>query len=82
MANVSKDNEVSTIKDISPKQDGGVLKKVKVAGKGDKRPGFGDKVKVHYVGTLEDGSVFDSSRERDELFEFDLGKGMLKYIIL
>ncbi len=36
----------------------------------------GDTVKVHYTGTLEDGSVFDSSEGRDPL-EFTLGQGQL-----
>ncbi|MTI32272.1 FKBP-type peptidyl-prolyl cis-trans isomerase [Xanthovirga aplysinae] len=34
----------------------------------------GDKVKVHYKGTLKDGSVFDSSEGREPL-EFELGAG-------
>ena len=36
----------------------------------------GDIVKVHYVLSLEDGSVFDSSTEQHP-FEFVIGKGMV-----
>lgn len=36
----------------------------------------GDTVKIHYKGTLEDGSVFDSSEGREPL-EFTLGSGQV-----
>jgi FKBP-type peptidyl-prolyl cis-trans isomerase 2 len=36
----------------------------------------GDTVEVHYTGTLEDGTVFDSSLEREPL-EFTLGEGKM-----
>jgi len=36
----------------------------------------GDTVKVHYTGTIADGTVFDSSREREPL-EVTLGEGKL-----
>ncbi len=36
----------------------------------------GDKVKIHYTGTLEDGSQFDSSKGRDPL-EFQIGSGQV-----
>jgi peptidylprolyl isomerase len=37
---------------------------------------FGDTVKVHYTGKLDDGTVFDSSLSGDPL-EFTIGEGMI-----
>ncbi|MBU0666699.1 MAG: peptidylprolyl isomerase [Nanoarchaeota archaeon] len=37
----------------------------------------GDKIKVEYTGTLEDGTVFDSTEKHGNPLEFEVGAGQL-----
>ena len=54
----------------------GLIYVEKVKGTGAKAAA-GKKVKVHYTGTLLNGTKFDSSRDRKEPFEFTLGQGQV-----
>jgi peptidylprolyl isomerase len=52
----------------------GLQYQVLIPGQGDAHPMASTKVKVHYHGTLLDGTVFDSSVERNEPISFGLNQ--------
>ncbi len=56
--------------------DSGLSYEDLVAGEGPQAQA-GDKVSVHYTGWLEDETKFDSSLDRNQPFEFQLGAGMV-----
>lgn len=55
--------------------DGKVTKVILQSGVGEETPANGCTVSCHYTGKLLDGTKFDSSVDRNEPFEFELGKG-------
>lgn len=55
-------------------RDGGIVKHIIQAGQGPP-PSDGAQIKAHYTGRLLDGTVFDSSVERNTPFDFALGRG-------
>jgi len=66
--NINMDNAITT--------DSG-LKYVEIKEGTGESPKKGQKVTVHYTGTLENGTKFDSSRERRTPFDFTIGVGQV-----
>ncbi|ORX93509.1 FK506-binding protein 1 [Basidiobolus meristosporus CBS 931.73] len=55
----------------------GVTREVIKPGDGKTFPKKGDQVTIHYVGTLENGDKFDSSRDRGKPFSCRIGVGQV-----
>ncbi|XP_061367152.1 70 kDa peptidyl-prolyl isomerase-like isoform X2 [Gastrolobium bilobum] len=55
----------------------GLKKKLIKRGLGWETPDFNDQVTVHYVGTLLDGTKFDSTRDTNQPMIFTLGQGQV-----
>jgi len=69
-----ENHEVKEENELDITGDRGILKKILKEGDGTIAE-INDQVEVHYVGTLADGTKFDSSRDRGTPFKFNLGRG-------
>lgn len=73
--NISEEESSMDLANATTKDSG--LKYI-VVNEGDgASPQAGQNVTVHYTGTLEDGSKFDSSRDRNRPFSFKIGVGQV-----
>ncbi|MBU1137120.1 FKBP-type peptidyl-prolyl cis-trans isomerase [Patescibacteria group bacterium] len=71
-ANQPANNQAVPVDDGQPK----IMAQILQPGEGEGAKN-GDTVSVHYVGTLEDGTKFDSSVDRGQPFSFTLGAGQV-----
>ena len=63
---------MSTVTQIE--KDSGLIILIEQEGEG-KKPQKGQTIRAHYTGTLTDGTKFDSSHDRGQPFEFQVGMG-------
>ncbi|KAH3890323.1 peptidyl-prolyl cis-trans isomerase FKBP4-like isoform X3 [Dreissena polymorpha] len=75
------DMEVGESVDITPDQDGGVIKRLIKKGAGDDYPNTGDTVYFNYIGytgeTVADEFIFDTSERDGHLFKHEVLKGQV-----
>ena len=70
------DKAISTLVKGMKKTVSGLYYTITKEGEGE-HPPKGANVSVHYKGTLVDGTVFDSSYQRDQPIEFSVGEGQV-----
>ncbi|KAK0472713.1 hypothetical protein IW261DRAFT_1506521 [Armillaria novae-zelandiae] len=70
-----RDNSIVPSPIFAPSNSMGVVIETLIPGDGRSFPQKGDRVTMHYVGTLNDGSKFDSSRDRGHPFVTEIGIG-------
>ena len=77
-------NERKNIKDLfldhtkdMNKTSSGLYYLINKEGDNNRSPNKGDMVSVHYKGMLLDGTIFDSSYQRDQPLEFSIGVGQV-----
>lgn len=79
-AQVASDNPENSLSEVTmnqPAETGSGLKYVDLQVGEGATPQKGQTVTVHYTGTLEDGTQFDSSRDRGRPFQFRIGVGQV-----
>lgn len=64
------------IEEVNITEDGGIVKKMIARGEGG-CPSKGEQVAVEYEGRLEDGTVFDSSKNHGQPLEISIGTGQV-----
>jgi peptidylprolyl isomerase len=77
---IKPESQANSLNDITmnqPTETASGLKYVDLQEGEGAMPQKGQTVTVHYTGTLEDGTQFDSSRDRGRPFEFRIGVGQV-----
>ena len=75
--NNAENASVATGADSKVAEEAEIIYKTLKIGDGTHHPEKGDTVRVHYFGRLEDGTVFDSSRDRNTPLQAQIGNGQL-----
>ena len=65
------------IEEVQVSSDGGIVKKVITAGEDGAIPTKGQEVTVEYEGRLENGTVFDNSKDHGEPLKIRIGEGQV-----